>query len=440
MQRFLSGNDARLIRFSGIVIAGIILDFALRLIIQIALAAQFGAGALMDAYLVAMAVPLVFLTMLVNPLNQSLIPILSEYREKKEDTDGIISSLFNLNALIVVFLCIIGIINSRPIIFLVAPGFRDNDSLFSLACGLFRLLCFIMAFGSLGGLLAGVYRCYQRFLVPSFIPAARSALVLGAILIFSNSLGIFSIAAGQLIAWGTGLAVMFIILFKGSLNYSFVLRIRHPAVKKIGILLLPLMLASFFSRSYILVDRYLASCLSRGSISYLNYAFAIAGVPLLISTSVSVAIFPLLSEYKAKKDFYKFGLLLKQGLKATAFLVIPAMLVIGILRVPLVTLLYERGAFTHHATLQTSWCLFGYLPWLAAFALSGVFIAGFYALGNVKIPLAVESAALCLKVILSLFLIDYFSHIGLALASSLALLVKLPLLWIFFIKIKKKLF
>lgn len=422
-----------------IVIAGIVLDFFFRLIIQIILAAKFGAGVQMDAYLVALAIPVLLLSVLVNPLHQSFIPVFSEYRERTKDKDSgiIISSLFNLIFLVLFFICILAVFNSQFSISLIAPGFRNDPSLLNLTSQLFKLICFIVFLGILSGLLAGVYHSYQRFFVPSFIPSIRGLLVLGVVLIFSKEIGIFSLAAGNLFAWAVGLAIMFLILFKDDVHYKFVFNLNHPAIKKMARLFVPLVLAALLPQSYILIDRYLASYLSSGSISYLSYAFNIVQFPLFISASIITVIFPLLSQYKAKGKLQEFNSTLKQAVKFTAYLVIPAALGIGIIRTPLVRLLYERGEFTPQATSATALTLACYLPWLVAYALRGVFIAAFYALGNIKIPIKIGLISVSVKIILSLMLIKYFTYFGLAIASSVAFVVNILFLWISFNRLKQ---
>jgi putative peptidoglycan lipid II flippase len=107
-------------------------------------------------------------------------------------------------------------------------------------------------------------------------------------------------------------------------------------------------------------------------------------------------------------------------------LALPASLGLILLRVPLITLLFERGRFTPHSTNLLAWALFWYATGLVGHSVVEIVARAFYAFHDTRTPVLVGVAAMSLNVIFSLVFSMLFSRIGwmphggLALANSLA--------------------
>jgi len=105
---------------------------------------------------------------------------------------------------------------------------------------------------------------------------------------------------------------------------------------------------------------------------------------------------------------------------------IPASIGLILLRVPIISLLYQHGSFSAESTLLVAWPLLWYSAGLVGHSLVEVLSRAFYALHNTKTPVIIGALAMTLNILLSLVFSVIFSrmgwmpHGGLALANSLA--------------------
>jgi putative peptidoglycan lipid II flippase len=122
-------------------------------------------------------------------------------------------------------------------------------------------------------------------------------------------------------------------------------------------------------------------------------------------------------------------------LRAILFLSLPATIGLIMLRVPLIQVLLERGAFDARSTEWVSAALGFYALGLAGHSAVEILSRAFYALHDTIRPVAVGLGAMGLNIILSLILgrpaeDGGMAHAGLALANSIATLLEMIVLWV----------
>ena len=143
-------------------------------------------------------------------------------------------------------------------------------------------------------------------------------------------------------------------------------------------------------------------------------------------------IYPSLSEHAIKRDGASFANGLKKGLGLVSLIAWPATFALILLRVPVIQLLFERGAFDHQATLATANAFLYFCIGLWPMAVNMVLTRAFYAYGDVKTPLYMGFLSIIVNVILCLALYRLlpFGGAGLAFANSVAAVsnMSLPLL------------
>ncbi len=109
-----------------------------------------------------------------------------------------------------------------------------------------------------------------------------------------------------------------------------------------------------------------------------------------------------------------------QAIEMGLFLTIPAAVAFVIVPTDLIHVLLERSSFSAEATLQTSMTLAAYAAGLPAYVLAKVFVPGYFARGDTKTPLKFAMVALVVNVTLNLILMQYFAHVGLAMATAIS--------------------
>jgi putative peptidoglycan lipid II flippase len=106
---------------------------------------------------------------------------------------------------------------------------------------------------------------------------------------------------------------------------------------------------------------------------------------------------------------------------------IPAAFGLFVLSSPIVRVLFERGAFDAHSTQMTAFALQFFVIGLFAQGAYNVINRTYYALQDTKTPVKISITVVIINLILSLILIRYLQHGGLALANSLAAIVNMIL-------------
>jgi len=179
----------------------------------------------------------------------------------------------------------------------------------------------------------------------------------------------------------------------------------------------------------LLVGTLLASLLASGSVSYLYYGMRLIHFPLgVFGVALATAILPTLSTQAARGDLDGLQAGVTDALKLVAFITVPAMAGLIALRFPIISLLFERGAFDAAATAGVAVAVVAYAVGLWAFAAVRIVAATFYALQDTKTPVRAAAIAMAANVVLNLALMGPLRHGGLALATSLAAVLNLTLL------------
>jgi putative peptidoglycan lipid II flippase len=164
----------------------------------------------------------------------------------------------------------------------------------------------------------------------------------------------------------------------------------------------------------------LASQTGAGSLAAMRYATALVQLPLgLVATALSFATLPVLSRYGAAGAREAgFQRTLAMGVKAALLLVTPAMVALIALRLPVVRLLFQRGAFGDEGARVTSQALLFYAPQLPFVAVDQLLIAAFYALQDTRTPVLIGVAGAGVYATIALSTMSSMGMAGLVLANT----------------------
>ncbi len=109
-----------------------------------------------------------------------------------------------------------------------------------------------------------------------------------------------------------------------------------------------------------------------------------------------------------------------RGVELALLLTLPAAAALIVLALPILAVLFERGAFGPADASATASALAAYAAGLPAFVLVKVLAPGFFAHRNTKTPVKVAVAAVTVNLVLTLGLMQFFAHVGVAIALSAA--------------------
>lgn len=394
----------------------------------------FGAGATVDAYNIAVYVPVMLYDLLIGGMvNSSLVPVFSEYaQERREELWEIVSILLSLLVLMLtVFILLVELIPAQ-IAMLISRA--SPPEVIDLAANLLRITVPAVLFLSISGVLTGLLFALKRFTLPAFTVAVFNAGIVVMALVFQHWLGITAMALGLLVG-----AIGQVILQLAGLRDArlrFNLALSHPALKRILLLFMPIALGLVVD---ILINRLisynLASMTGEGGISWMQYATTLVQLPQgLVAIAVSFAILPLLSvqatneRISGQKDAFRATL--ARGLRLVVVLIIPATIGLFILAGPTVALIFEHGDFLARDTEITAQALQLYLLGLPFAAIDLLLVFSFYARQDTWTPSLIGIVTVIINLATAIILLPHLGLYSLMIADSVKQLTHALISWI----------
>ena len=397
-------------------------------------ARYFGTGIESNAFFAANRFSEILFNLVAGgALGSAFIPVFTGLLAKNENQKAwrLASAVMNLVTIVLVVISILTAIFSEQVVrYVIAPGFSDNEVL--LTGQLLRIQVFSPIVFGLSGLVMGALNAHQHFLLPAIAPAMYQVGWILGIFLLEPKMGISGLAWGVVIGSLFHLAIQIPCLLKlPEFKYSFTFGLEIDEVREVARLMAPRLLGVAVVQLNFLLNTFLASFQSEGSITAISLAFPLMIMPqAIIAQSIAIAALPTFSAQVAKNEINEMRNSLTSTLQAVLILSIPAATGLILLREPIVSLLYKNSAFTTHSVKLVSWALLWYSMGLVGHCLMEVTSRAFYALHDTKTPVIIGVGAMTGNLLLSILFSIIFSnlgwmpHGGLALANSTATAVE----------------
>lgn len=393
---------------------------------DILMAAVLGAGAVSDCFVVAFKLPNFFRRLFAEgAFSASFVPIFSVTLEKGGKEKALIFAEEAFACLAITLLLFVGLIEifTPTLIYLMANGFTDDQIKFDLAVTLTRYTFPFILFVSLVSLLAGILNSLGKFAETAAAPIILNLCLISALMFSANMMDTpaHTLAIAVSIAGFVQLIFLYWACYKAGYRLKIRLPKLTPRVKKLLIVMGPAALGAGVIQLNLLLDMIIASHLPDASMSYLYYADRLNQLPVgVIGVALGTVLLPYLSRSIAAGDEAQVIRSQNQAIEMGLFFTIPAAVAFVIVPHDLIHVLLERSNFSAEATFQTSLTLAAYAAGLPAYVLAKVFVPGYFARGDTKTPLKFAIVALVVNVTLNLILMQYFAHVGLAMATAIS--------------------
>jgi putative peptidoglycan lipid II flippase len=427
-------------RQGGIVASMTMLSRISGLIRDVVLSYLFGASQLADMFFVAFRIPNFFRRLFAEgAFNQAFVPVLVRIRTQgRAEMLTFIAPLSGLFGLCLVFFVVLGVWLAPALTLVFAPGFVDNEQVFSQTVDLVRITFPYLGFISLTAYAGALLNAHNHFALPAFTPVLLNLTLICAALV---ALGGMSDSSNvTVVAWGVLVAGIVQFLFQlptlarlGLLPWPKLDR-KHKGVQQVGRLLVPAVLAASAGQINALVNTMLASTLITGSISWLYYADRLLELPVgLVAVALGTVMLPHLSRMAADQDVEQFRRTLDWGVNLGLMLGLPAAVALYLLAEPLIAALFmsfSGGAMTPYDVRMASYALEMFAVALPGFVLVKILVPAFFAHQDTKSPLKYAAGAVAANLIGSLLTFSWFGHVGLAWATAVSAWTHVILLYI----------
>jgi len=426
----------KLTRAAGVVGLFTLLSRITGLVRDMVLGYLFGVRGSADAFVVAFRIPNLLRRLTAEgALTAGFIPVLIDYltHHGKAEAQRVVRIVFTFAIFFLAVLTLLGILFAAPLTRLFAPGFSTDPEKFTLTVLLTRLMFPYIFFVSLVALAMGVLNSLRHFMAPALSPVLLNLSIIFCALFLSPSLDepVTSLAYGVLLGGMAQLLLQFPYLSRHGFAFSFDLYLRHPALRRLLLLMGPAVFGAAVYQVNVLVSTILASMLPGGSVAYLYYADRLLEFPVgIFAIALGTAALPSFSSLVARGEFAELRATLSHTLRLMNFISLPAAVGLMVVAVPVFALFFQRGAFDADATLKTAQALVYYALGLWGIAGTKVVVPAFYAMGDTRTPVWIALWSFVLNIILSLILMgqlplssdsSFLSHVIATLSQYLAL-------------------
>ena len=403
---------------------------------DIVIATLLGTGAVADAALVAMRLPNFFRRLFgEGAFNAAFVPGFTalETVEGREASSRFSAEAASALALLLLALTVLSEIYMPFVAGLMAPGFVGNPAKFALVVALCRISFPYMPLICLAALVSGALNGLHRFAAAAAAPVVFNIVTIAAMLLLRGRFPTegHALSVGITVSGVVQLAMLGVAARRAGL--SLVPRLPRPTptmrllLRRLG----PALLGAGVTQINFFVDTIVASLLPAGTVSVLYYADRVAQLPLgTIGVAVGTALLPTLSRLVHAGDAAGARDRLNRALEFGLFLTLPATLGLGVISLPIVTVLFHHGAMTEHATRLTATALVAYATGLPAYVAVRVLTPGFYAAGDTATPMRIGVVTVALNVGLNFAFMGPFGHLGPPLASATAAWANTAMLWV----------
>ena len=395
----------------------------------------FGAGMATDAFLVAFRIPNLWRRLVgEGSMTVSFIPVYTEYlsRRTEKESQEFTDIAFTVGGVLLLVLTILGIVFSPILIKIFAWTWPPASEKFQLAVTLNRIMFPYLFFIGLFALSMGMLNSLRHFFAPAFATAFLNLSIIASVFFFYHHFHkpVMALALGVLVGGMLQFFFQVPFLIKKKINFRFNFNVRHPAIRRIGLLMIPGLIGTAVYQINQVIDLMFATSLPDGSVSYLYYADRLIEFPLgIFVIAIGTAALPSFSSLVAQGKTDEFKETVSFAFRLGSFICIPAAVGLISLKTPILNLLLQRGAFDYFATEMTAKALLCYSIGLWAIGGVRVLAPAFYSLQDTWIPFKIGLICVGVNIILILIFIHPLKHAGLALATSLSSMLNLFLLY-----------
>jgi putative peptidoglycan lipid II flippase len=397
------------------------------------LAALFGAGPAMDAYLVAFRIPNLLRDLFAEgAMSAAFVPTFTAHLTTSGKASAWRLARHVLNALLVTtgVLVLLGVVFAEPLVrALTSERYEEVPGQIALTVQLARIMLPTLLLVALAAALMGMLNSLRHYFIPALSPAMFNVVIIVSAVTAVPVMPVFGlepiagIAIGALLGGVAQVALQVPTLRRQGFRYGLELDWRDPGLRRVLLLMGPGTVGLAATQVNLFVNTLLATGVTDGAVSWLNYAFRLRYLPIgIFGVSVATAVLPAVSRHVAERRTDGVRDTVANGLSLMFMMNAPATVGLIVLATPLVRVIFERGEFSPADTAATAAALQMYALGLLAYSVVRIVSPTFYALGRSRTPVLVSIATMGVNVVLNVTLVQVLGFRGLALGTSLAAL------------------
>ena len=388
---------------------------------EVLISSRFGTTMESDAYFMALKVTAIVFMGIGSAITTTMIPIIVQHISKgeKKKAFAFANKIFTIMLLLSLIVIPLGFIFAPIFTKYIAFGFYHDKM--ELTIELIRLMFPILISTFTTYIFVSLLQSLDKFSITSILSMPYNLVLLIYLMFFVGNYGIKGLAVATAIGWIFQFLIQVPFLYKNTYRLKTNFDFKDRDIRTFFRLILPILISTMVYNINIIVDSSLASTLSEGKLSALNYGFVI--YTTIASTTIygiSTVLFPSFAKNTSSDDLTVFKDQVTSTLKVLSFILVPLTVGLITLRTPIIKLAFERGAFDGQAVAMTKIALTYYAIGMIGFGIQEVLNKSFFALKDTKTPTKFGILSVAINIILNLILIRVMDLGGLAFATSIA--------------------
>lgn len=420
-----------------------VLSRVLGLVRESVTAAVFGASALNSAFTTAFTLPNLFRRLLgEGALTAAFVPTLTRELERSDRAGAFrlvskVASWLGVVTTGIVLLALLVFWNADAVVHgVTAAGAAigwplDDDTARRLLLGadLAVVLFPYMIFVCLAAAFSAACQVIGRFAEPALSPVWMNVTILGSLGLgawwaWGETERMNLLCVGVLAGGFLQMAAPGAVLWREGWRPEFDLR-ADERVREIVRLMGPTVIGSAIYLINISMSRFIGLSLNDAAATVLNLATRLMELPIGVFTiAIATVVFPLISRHAAREDWASLTADYRKGMRLVLVINVPAAVGLALLSEPIIRLLFQHGAFKATDTALMTPVLVAYAVGLPFISFTSLALRGFYALRDTATPVRAAALSFAVNIGLSIVLMRWFSTVGLAVASTVAVMAQ----------------
>ncbi|WP_294153440.1 murein biosynthesis integral membrane protein MurJ [uncultured Clostridium sp.] len=429
-------KESSLIKSTFIIMIVSVISKAVGFIRDMLIARGFGAGMYTDAYNIAVTIPETIFTLIGLAISTAFLPMLSRIRAKKGQNEmyDFANNVINILFVVSLIFFVVSSIFSKEIVYILADGFSEEALI--LATRLTRITLLNLLFLSVNACFTSMLQVNEDFIVPSILGLFFNLPMIVYLLIF-RKYDIVGLTIANVIGNFMRVVVQVPSLITHGYKFRLFINMKDSRLHEILLLIVPVIIGAGANSLNMIADKKIASSLSVGSISALDYGQKlIIFINTIITTSIANVAYPIMANMRNNGNEKGFIETLKKSIVYLAILLIPITLGVLIFGRQIVQIVYGRGQFDEYAVNITTAALIGYGFGIFFTGMRDILNSTLFSMGRTKITTFNGVIGVICNISLNIILSRYFGVFGIALASVIAMLVTSLLLFRSIIRIE----
>lgn len=426
----------------GFIAVATMLSKIMGMLRDIVLASEYGTNTMLDAYMSASRIPILFFDFTLGAaIISTFIPVFNKYLQKgeRDRANYFANNFITIIVAISLAFAILGMLFSKQLVGIIAPGYTADVK--QLTANLATIMMPSVIFTALAYSFVGILQSLDEFNIPAIISLVSNSAVIVYLIFFNKHFGVYGLAFAMLISWGLQALVQIPSLIKKKYIYRPKFNLKDEGMHEVLKLAVPILVSSWLQPICTTVNNIFASGMQSGSVSALDLAnrlyIIIVGVFVFAITNYVFPKLAIVSEADNGKEFAKIA---RTSLVSMFVIIMPIAVGMLLLSNEIITVVYARGEFDLNSVALTSSALFFYVIGMPAYGVNEILNKCFYARKDGKTPMISSVCGILGVVLLSLLFVNIFKMQvgGLALASSVSAYIVSVVLTIRMIRVNKE--